>query len=70
MRKYVLIAEHEDGVLNIHCQNTGFEVVELVGILEVKKADLMEQVLNDINFVRQVVNENGDVVGIVEERSE
>lgn len=66
MKEYVLIAKVIGGELEIHTTNEGFDPLELVGVLEVKRADLIKQMQEACVFERTVVRENGEVVDIKE----
>ncbi len=49
MKKYeVTFTEDDDGVFRNHRKNTGFTIMELIGMLEVVKQDLFIQYLSMI----------------------
>ena len=66
MKEYVLIAKAIGNELEIHTTNEGFEPLELVGVLEIKRNDLIKQMQEACVFERTVVRENGEIIDIKE----
>lgn len=55
MRYYKLEAfDNEDGKITVRAYNDGFNIFALLGIIESKKQDLMNQLKNESEFERTV----------------
>lgn len=67
-KKFVLTATEKDGQDLIDCENEGFTALELLGILEVKKSDILEQMRRPADFKRYVIDKNGRKSEIVKEK--
>jgi hypothetical protein len=67
MRTYTLIfTEHDAGGMDVSATNCGFNGLELVTLLELKKQDILEQVRNPIKFNRVIHRDNGEVAEITD----
>lgn len=49
----------EDNKLTMNSWNDGFDVLQLIGLLERKKDDLLTQVRDSANFDRKCVTDDG-----------
>lgn len=50
MKKFKLVIEHDADGIRMSGENDGFNVLELIALLDVKKTDLMEQFTKLDNF--------------------
>ena len=67
MREFCMrVLEHDDGDITIEGSNNGFTVIELIGIFDLKKYDLLKQADEPTSFTRTAVNRNGVTVDISE----
>lgn len=55
MRRFELIVTDENGVLNFSSENDGFNALELIAFLEMKKHDVVVQVEAQTNYDREIV---------------
>lgn len=65
MKKFTLVCtEKEDEQIEMRMVNEGFNGMEILAILEIKKADLIEQVTHPekFTFKREGVDEDGSVI--------
>lgn len=65
MKKFVLsCVETVDGSIKMSMTNTGFNGMELIAILETKKADLIEQCTHPEKFKheREYVDSDGSII--------
>lgn len=65
MKKFTLTCtENLDGHIEMKMTNTGFNGMELMAILETKKADLIEQMIHPEKFTmkREYIDSDGSVV--------
>lgn len=70
-RRYTLTATEEiDGTISIASENTGFDVLELLGILECKRQDIYKQAFQSTNFLRKAIYEDGSEQIIEKEKEE
>ena len=70
MAEFKLIVTSENNRLTFKATNNGFNAIELVGILESKKLDILNQI-NDIHkFKRTVVDEDGNKIDISEKEEQ
>ena len=69
MRKLVITFKEDDNnTLTIECMNMGgFSAVELVGMLEAKKADIIEQMNHPELFKRHFITESGEHIEVIKE---
>ncbi len=67
-KRYEIIFEEKDGILETSTINSGFSAVELVGLLETKKQDVLDQLMNDSEFSRTAKNPDGTTVEIKRKR--
>ena len=51
----------EDNKLTMNSHNDGFDVLQLIGLLERKKDDLLNQVRDSANFDRKCVTSDGEL---------
>lgn len=58
---------NETNMLEVTCENDGFNVYELIGIFEEKKQDVLKQFNCPANFVRSYIDKDGNKV-IVEDK--
>ena len=66
MRAYHLDFIETDGKVTVIGENNGFNVLELISMLELKKLDLIRQANESTKYTRTVHLENGDIVDISE----
>jgi hypothetical protein len=57
MAKFELVATKENGQVCFETRNDGFNALELVGILESKKIDILNQVNNFEKFKRTLIED-------------
>jgi len=55
----------EDNELTMNSWNDGFDVLQIIGLLERKKDDLLTQIRDSANFDRKCVTDDG-VIDITE----
>ena len=67
MKEYILKVKMVGDRLEMDSTNVGFEPLELVGILDLKRQDLVHQIGEFTAFRRTVETESGKVVNIEEE---
>lgn len=68
MKKFVLtFTVGDDGMLRSTGENTGFTALELLGMLETKKTDIIDQMMHHELFKRYVVDSDGVRKEIVKE---
>lgn len=68
IKKCEIVFEENDGILNVSATNSGFSGVELVGLLETKKQDIVDQLIGHSRFKRIVKNPDGTTVEIEREK--
>ena len=55
MRKFTLtLTENENGDSTVSTENDGFNALELLGFLEMKQQDILEQLRHPTKFVRRL----------------
>lgn len=61
--------ESKDGNIELRMDNHGFNGMELIAILETKKADLIDQVIHPANFkiIRETELEDGSMAKKIKE---
>lgn len=70
-KRFELVFEvNENGILNISGTNEGFNCFELVGLLEARKQDIVDQINNRANFKRTYKNPDGSTIEIEKVESE
>jgi hypothetical protein len=69
MKKFTLVATLTDNAINIETENTGFNALEILGLLEDKQADILTQMKSPSRFKRMRIDEDGDKFITVEEES-
>lgn len=67
-KKYEIVFEEKDGILEFSTINSGFCGIELIGLLEAKKQDILAQLMNDSEFKRTAKNPDGTTVEIEREK--
>lgn len=69
VKKLTLTVElnNKTGMLEMNCENDGFNALELIGIFEKKKQDIYNQMECPTNFVRSYIDKDGNKV-IVEDK--
>lgn len=73
MKTFKLVCtEKDDGMIEMRMQNEGFNGMEIIAILETKKADLIEQTTHPEKFryEREAVLEDGSTVKKIKEGEE
>lgn len=59
-KKFILtLTEDDNGDATVHTENDGYNALELLGFLEMKQQDILEQLNHPAKFVRKFAN--GDV---------
>lgn len=70
-KKFVLTATvRPDGTFCIESENTGFDTLEILGILSAKEHDIHRQAEMPSEFVRKMITENGTTVIVDKEDEE
>lgn len=71
MKRFVMTVTEEGGSLLIDGENSGFNAIELVGIFEAKKQDILDQINHPEKYkhVRHV-NVDGEQIAIEEVESD
>lgn len=59
MERFELVATSINGNLTIETKNEGFNALELIGILDTKRDDIVRQVNCEADFKRTFVNDDG-----------
>lgn len=68
MKKFVLtFTVGDDGMLRCTGENNGFTALELLGMLETKKTDIVDQMMHSELFKRYAVDSDGVRKEIVKE---
>lgn len=67
-KKFVLTATEKDGQGLIDCENDGFTALEILGILEAKRSDIIDQMKHPAEFKRYTIDKNGRKSEIVKEK--
>ena len=69
MRKFTVIFTEDTINQTIECKSTneGFTAIEMVGLLEMKKEDIREQLINEPKFKRYFVDKDGTRQELVKE---
>jgi hypothetical protein len=70
MKKFVLTCQQgDDDNIRLEFRNEGFNGMEIIAILETKKADLIDQAMHPekFKFVREAVLDDGSTVKKVKE---
>lgn len=57
----------ENNELSVNSVNDGFTAIEVLGLLEYKKADIIAQIQGPDNFSRKCVNKEGQLLYIKKE---
>jgi hypothetical protein len=57
-------------MINIAAENTGFNTLEILGFLEAKQQDILDQINTPANFIRKCVNPDGTVTEIKEDKKD
>lgn len=65
MAKFIMMATIEDGKLHIETENQGFTGLEIIGLFESKKEDILRQMKHPAEFKRIV----DDGIMVTEEES-
>jgi len=61
-KSYKFIAEIDGGNLKFWADNQGFSALEIVTLHEMKKQDILKQLMEPASFVRKATEENGKKV--------
>ena len=70
MKRFTMtVTMDDDGYVSISTENGGFTGGEIVGLLEMKKLDLLAQMNPNANFKRFLLNRDGSKTEIVEEEA-
>ena len=67
MKKFSLTVTQDGDRVTIDCTNDGFYPLEIVGLLEWRKQDLMEQIQHPERYTRTVKTEDGREIAIKKE---
>lgn len=59
----------ENNELSVDSVNDGFTAIEVLGLLEYKKADIIAQIQGPDNFSRKCVNKEGQLLYIKKEEA-
>ena len=59
----------ENNELRVDSVNDGFTAIEVLGLLEYKKADILAQIQGPDNFSRKCVNKEGQLLNIMKEEA-
>lgn len=64
----MVVSLTEDGKFETTVNNDGFNALEIIGFLEMKKQDVLDQINHPENFkyTRTFTNENGEKIAIEE----
>lgn len=66
MKEFKLIfREEEDTSITVESSNTGFNATELLGLLELKQQDMIDQMNRPVNFIRKLIQPDGSTEEIV-----
>lgn len=66
MKEFILHITSDEKMINFDTQNIGFNAFELIGMLETKKNDIIEQCNQQARFSRTVI-QDGKEIKIVKE---
>lgn len=67
MKKFVItFTENENETVECHAINQGFTGMELLGLLDMKKADILKQFMYPDRFERRIIDDDGTVSELVE----
>ena len=67
MKKFVItFTENENGTVECHAINQGFTGMELLGLLDMKKADVLKQFMYPDLFERRIIDDDGTVSELVQ----
>lgn len=70
-KKLVITATvRPDGMIHIESENTGFNSLEILGILSAKEHDIHRQAEEPAEFVRKLITEDGTVLVVDKEEEE
>lgn len=70
VKKFKLEVEITDTSINMNAENTGLNAMEIIGILEAKKQDVLNQVLNAKRFEHKRIAEvDGEKIEIKEKEN-
>lgn len=70
VKKFKLEVEFTDTSIHMNAENTGLNAMEIIGILEAKKQDVLNQVLNAKRFEHKRIAEvNGEKIEIKEKEN-
>ena len=61
----ITFTENENGNVECRATNQGFTGMELLGLLEVKKADVLKQFMYPDAFERRIIDDDGTVSELV-----
>ena len=69
MKKFTVTFTEDEYNKTIECKSTnqGFSAFEIIGLLEMKKEDLREQLTNEPKFKRYLINPDGTRQEVVKE---
>lgn len=68
MKRFELVIKCDDNGVTMTGENDGFNALEIIALLDIKKTDIMEQFTKCENFThRRICNENGEWKNIVKE---
>lgn len=63
----LILTQNEDGTINVGGNNNGFNALELVGFLEMKKQDILDQINRPEKFKhKRTVVKDGEEIAIEE----
>lgn len=69
MKRWELIfTEHDDGQISVSAQNQGFDGMELLALLDLKKCDVLAQISPTTVFKRTLITEDGTKYDFTEEK--
>lgn len=60
------VSSGDDGRLSIDTVNEGFNAIEIIGFLEAKKSDIINQINDASKYSRKVIDKNGNEVEITD----
>lgn len=66
-KKFTMTATETNGNLEIEFDNDGFNAFEIIGMLEHKQNDIIEQLNKPCEFKRYYIDENGNRIEKVRE---
>ena len=70
MKKFTMIVTDDDGTISIDGENHGFNAMEIIGILETKKQDILDQMNHPEKYTfTRAVEKDGELL-IKEEKED